>query len=373
MYSANEPLDMDKLHEENLNAGREADSQQDGDDDQDSVDRGDVVSEDTNGEDAREGHGEDSGDDSGEDPGENAGEDDGDIDIDALSELAGEEDGADQGQAPAIPAARVGVLAKERSVALSISDGIIDGTIDPEAVKAMGGATAAAKAVVRGEATLDDLANFVPGQQQEGTEGAEERINLTEAWKKYYEAMEDGDDDAAEEIMKKIEAEQRRLIREEAKAIAEESLSKREKEAEMLSAEETAQAIMNRHEELQDDDSVELEMFRVAVSKYQAKGIPLKDAFVKAEKKVFPGAGSDDDSDEDKGGGSKDEANGLSQRELAARLKNARAAAQQPPVMEKGSGLGAAQAQKKVSEMTEEEFDRLSEREKARLRGDIVS
>ena len=57
-------------------------------------------------------------------------------------------------------------------------------------------------------------------------------------------------------------------------------------------------------------------------------------------------------------------------RKREAILRNAKAAKKQPPQLDRGSGNRAAASDRKVSDMTDDEFDNMSEAEKRRARGD---
>lgn len=321
----------------------------------DVIDRGDTVSDkdvDDNDIDDNTGDGEGGTDDAG------IGE--GDLSADELAGVL------EENKPPGIPAGRVGELARERSLAVSISDSIVDGDIDPAAVKALGGTVAVAKMINSGDIEIADLAsvkNVAPAQEQEP-------VNVGEKWKEYYEAMEDGDDDKAAELMGIIDAEQARLVKETATQIVDDRINEQNKKAakkserqEAVEANETATRVFSEYPELDENsadyDPVAFGMFSSAINAYRSSGNSLNEAIIKAENRVYKKDSKDTEADR------------LSGRDIDARRRNAKANNNQPNLLNKGSGNKDIDTVD-LSNMSADKVAALPEKVKAKLRGDFV-
>ena len=75
----------------------------------------------------------------------------------------GEEEEDDDKHVGGVPFGRLNEVSRVKSAATAIADGIVDGLIDAQTIRDLGGANAVAKAVANKEITLDELKRFVAG------------------------------------------------------------------------------------------------------------------------------------------------------------------------------------------------------------------
>ena len=143
-------------------------------------------------------------------------------------------------------------------------------------------------------------------------------------------------------------------------------LQESEEEIQYADANQTALDIFDRHPELLDEGGKLKKRFSGFVEVERANGSTVKEAFLTVEKMMFGDQG--DTSGEDNGTDGS-----LSQRELLAKLKNAKAANRQPPNLA-AVGMSGRDKDKtmRIEDLTEDEFDALSEQQKAKLRGDLI-
>lgn len=176
----------------------------------------------------------------------------------------------------------------------------------------------------------------------------------------YMSAVYEGDQDKAIEIRREINGE----LRNQAEGTARQTLNQRQMEQSL--GQVAAQAVedypfLNSEAEGANADAIEMTLS--LRQSYEAGGKAPHEALAAAVKKVGPLFAPKDTGDT------------TSSTQQADRVRrNAQASASQPPSL-KGGGVGdrAADALPDITEMTEEQFEALSERDKARLRGDVVN
>lgn len=333
--------------------------------------RGDVVEEETGetGEDAGSAGGDDQadgdqdrdggeeegqGDDAGE--GDESGKDDGKGQVQAQGKGDGEQDDEHREEDP-VPAARFREVIKQRNEvrdqirAIQEQNKVLLQTL--ETVQKSGGKTQDGQ----------------QGQQKaQGDQGADrfKDFNFSEKMSAYNDAVIDGDDKAAKELFSEILDYQNHMTEQRVVATIQNFNRTKETEANRSLAVE----IVNRHSdelEAEPDLADDMAYYR---ARYERQGMPIKEALLAAEKKVFgeakASAADDDGDDAGRGEDVRDK------RKRQAIERNAVAAQNQPPLPTGGRGQRARTMPKNALEMSDDEFDKLPEEERRKLRGDFV-
>ena len=278
-------------------------------------------------------------------------------------------DGDGDGNGPPIPHSRLGEVARAKSAATAIADGLVDGSIDPSVVRDFGGAAAVAKAIANREMSLDDLkTGIVPFKQDEQQQQQAVDQNSPSTWDldakyvEYQELVDAGETKEAATLLRQINKEER------ARERAEER-----QQSEQQQVVGFVQQLIADFPVLANTKSHEHESVMVWANHFQAtQRIGRVEALQKAIEKVGLAKGGD------VGGGGQDQEGGetpqqrtLRQRNEAAVRKAADAQNRQPPPMDLGaSPKGASKVD--VSKLDEDSFSRLSEDEKRRERGDFL-
>ena len=260
-----------------------------------------------------------------------------------------------------IPASRLGEVARTKSAATAIADGLVDGSIDPSVVRDFGGAAAVAKAIANRELSIEDLKTgivpFKQGEQQQQTAdpNAPAAWDLDTKYVEYQELVDAGETKEAATLLRQINKEER------ARERVEESRINEQKQTETF-----VQQLIADYPALANTKSPEHESVMVWANHLQTtQRISRVDALKQAVERVgLVKEGRADTSNDET-----PQQRTLRLRKEAAIKKAASAQNQQPPPM----GLGATpQGSKQVDidKLGEDDFARLSKEEKAVLRGD---
>lgn len=230
---------------------------------------------------------------------------------------------------------------------------------------------AEAELLRRDEARLEgqaitEQAGTVPEQ-----ESAEQKTTVKELWTKYSQLQEEGSFDEAEEVILQIdEANNARTQEIVAKAIEADRIQ-REFDREMEEASKTGTELKEKYPELLDSTSDMYKRFTsYADGLHRDLGMRMSAALKEAGELFF---GTKTPEVPEVPEVPKEEGNDAAvKRKREAILRNAKAAKQQPAKLDKGvgQGQGTVNASKKITEMTEEEYDALPDKEKDR--GDKV-
>lgn len=266
-----------------------------------------------------------------------------------------------------IPASRLGEVARAKSAATAIADGLVDGSIDPSVVRDFGGAAAVAKAIANREMSLDDLkTGIVPFKQDEQQQQQAVDQNSPSTWDldskyvEYQELVDAGETKEAATLLRQINKEER------ARERAEER-----QQSEQQQVVGFVQQLITDFPVLANTKSPEHESVMVWANHLQVtKRISRVEALKQAIEKVgLVKSGAENGNDDDQQTDETPQQRTLRLRKEAAIKKAAAAQNQQPPPM----GLGATpQGAKQVDidKLGEDDFARLSKEEKAALRGD---
>jgi len=184
------------------------------------------------------------------------------------------------------------------------------------------------------------------------------------------EAWEEGDTDRWKALNKEIKEHGERKLTAKAQALAVEMVNKERAtaaaQAEQSSVAEVEATLLDAYPTL-NEDGKDYFAFVGLRDMYRAKGMALADAMTLAAADVFPDL-------EGEAGAEQDPPSGLTQRQLAAKIKNAKAMNAQPPLTRAGMGVKEfGKAKVDVSKLSEEDFDKLSPEDKKKARGDFVS
>ena len=322
-------------------------------------------------QDEQEDRGDEFIDPEAEDSDEGADGDDGKGGEEGSEDKGGEEEGGedDEKHVGGVPFGRLNEVSRVKSAATAIADGIVDGLIDAQTIRDLGGANAVAKAVANKEITLDELKRFDADspRPQPGKGGAPEQgppestsWNLDDKYVEYQELVDAGETKEAAQLLRQINREER--IRERAEEAAKQQ---------QATLDVYVSQLMTEYPVLADVKSREHEEVMVWANHLQVtQRITRQAALEKAVTRVF-GNG--------KAAGSSGKPNtvetaqerAIRERKEAAVRRGAKASRQQPPPM----GLGATPngpAKVDIDNMSEEEFEQLSESEKKKYRGDFV-
>ncbi len=312
---------------------------------------------------------EEESDEPGDKPGgdQQAGEDEGQASGD--DGKTSEED--ERGSTGGVPFGRLNEVARVKSAATAIADGIVDGEIDPQVIKDLGGANAVAKAIANKEITLEELKTYdgSQGEGGKGTAATEEKAPESSSWDldqkyvEYQELVDAGETKAAAGLLRQINREER--ARERAEEVA---------RTQQVSLNEYVGQIMQDYPTLADVRSKDHEEVMVWANHFQATGKMTRQvALGKAIDRVFGKDEKKDDKEAAAVAGEKEtpQQRTVRERKEEAVKRGAKASQQQPPPM----GLGATPqgpAKIDIKKMSDAEFERLSEEDKARERGDYL-
>jgi hypothetical protein len=283
----------------------------------------------------------------------------------------GDEDDDDK-HVGGVPFGRLNEVSRVKSAATAIADGIVDGLIDAQTIRDLGGANAVAKAVANKEITLDELKRFdagTPGTQQ-GEDGKSNPSgpestpwNLDDKYVEYQELVDAGETKEAAQLLRQINREER--IRDRAEETAKQQ---------QATLDVYVSQLMTEYPVLADVKSREHEEVMVWANHLQAtQRITRQAALEKAVTRVFPNgkaAGSTPGND-GKASSETAQERAIRERKEAAIRRGAKASRQQPPPMDLGATPNGP-AKFDPANMTEEEFEQLSESEKKKYRGDFV-
>jgi len=331
------------------------------------ADRGDNLEEDAQGDDQGQAGNEGTGDQEGADGDEDAGE--GDAQGDGEGEDGSGEDKTkakgdkdqghdhDQGDDP-VPAARFREVIKQRNEvrdqikAIQEQNKILLQTL--ETVQKSGGKT------------QDGQQGQQQGAQGKEGEGRFKDFDFKAKMSAYNDAVIDGDDEAAKELFGEILEYQNHMT--EQRVVATIQNLNRAKETE--ASRQLAVDIVNRHQDALDAEPELADDMAYYRAKYERQGLSIKDALLEAEKKVFGDAGKADGDDD---GGSEDHGESPAERRKREAIRrNAEAAQNQPPLPKGGKGQRSKTMPKDALSMSDDEYAKLPEEEKRRLRGDFV-
>ena len=299
------------------------------------------------------------------------------IDPEAEDDDAGADEGDGKGgedddkHVGGVPFGRLNEVSRVKSAATAIADGIVDGLIDAQTIRDLGGANAVAKAVANKEITLDELKRFDADspRPKQGKDGAPEHgpsdestsWNLDDKYVEYQELVDAGETKEAAQLLRQINREER--IRERAEETAKQQ---------QATLDVYVSQLMTEYPVLADVKSREHEEVMVWANHVQAtEGVSRQKALEKAVARVFdssPGAGKRP------GGNAEVESareKAIRERKEAAVRRGARASRQQPPPMDLGATPNGP-AKVDLDNMSDEEFEQLSESEKKKYRGDFV-
>ena len=286
----------------------------------------------------------------------------------------GEEEGGedDDKHVGGVPFGRLNEVSRVKSAATAIADGIVDGLIDAQTIRDLGGANAVAKAVANKEITLDELKRFdagTPGAQQ-GEDGKSNPSghestswNLDDKYVEYQELVDAGETKEAAQLLRQINREER--IRDRAEETAKQT---------QATLDVYVSQLMTEYPVLADVKSQEHEEVMVWANHLQAtQRISRQAALEKAVARVFPSGKAAGSAPGNNGKASSETAQerAIRERKEAAVRRGAKASRQQPPPMDLGATPNSP-TKLDPANMTDEEFEQLSESEKKKYRGDFV-
>ncbi len=337
--------------------GENIDDEQELDEREEQEDRGDeFVDPDANGAEDDDGEGKEGEGSEGEDDDAKGGE---------------EED--DDKHVGGVPFGRLNEVSRVKSAATAIADGIVDGLIDAQTIRDLGGANAVAKAVANKEITLDELKRFDADspRPKQGKDGAPEHgpsdestsWNLDDKYVEYQELVDAGETKEAAQLLRQINREERSRER------AEEAAKQQQATLDVYVSQ-----LMTEYPVLADVKSREHEEVMVWANHLQAtQRITRQAALEKAVTRVFPNGKAAGNAPGNDGKASSETAQerAIRERKEAAVRRGAKASRQQPPPMDLGATPNGP-AKVDLDNMSEEEFEQLSESEKKKYRGDFV-
>ena len=283
----------------------------------------------------------------------------------------GDEDDDDK-HVGGVPFGRLNEVSRVKSAATAIADGIVDGLIDAQTIRDLGGANAVAKAVANKEITLDELKRFDADEPraQPGKGGAPEQgppestsWNLDDKYVEYQELVDAGETKEAAQLLRQINREERNRER------AEETAKQTQATLDVYVSQ-----LMTEYPVLADVKSQEHEEVMVWANHLQAtQRISRQAALEKAVARVFPSGKAAGSAPGNNGKASSETAQerAIRERKEAAVRRGAKASRQQPPPMDLGATPNSP-TKLDPANMTDEEFEQLSESEKKKYRGDFV-
>lgn len=324
-------------------------------------------------QDEQEDRGDEFVDPEAEDDDAGADGDDGKGGEEGSEDKGGEEEGGedDEKHVGGVPFGRLNEVSRVKSAATAIADGIVDGLIDAQTIRDLGGANAVAKAVANKEITLDELKRFdadapraQPGKDGTPDQGPPESTswNLDDKYVEYQELVDAGETKEAAQLLRQINREERH--RERAEEVAKQQ---------QATLDAYVSQLMTEYPVLADVKSREHEEVMVWANHLQAtQRISRQAALEKAVARVFP-SGKAAGSAPGNGKASSETAQerAIRERKEAAVRRGAKASRQQPPPMDLGATPNGP-AKVDIDNMSEEDFERLPEADKKKLRGDFA-
>lgn len=303
---------------------------------------------------------------------DDAGGDDGKDGEEGSEDKGGEEEEDDDKHVGGVPFGRLNEVSRVKSAATAIADGIVDGLIDAQTIRDLGGANAVAKAVANKEITLDELKRFDAGAPgvQPGKDGTTDQRppestswNLDDKYVEYQELVDAGETKEAAQLLRQINREER--IRDRAEETAKQT---------QATLDVYVSQLMTEYPVLADVKSQEHEEVMVWANHLQAtQRISRQAALEKAVARVFPSGKAAGSAPGNNGKASSETAQerAIRERKEAAVRRGAKASRQQPPPMDLGATPNSP-TKLDPANMTDEEFEQLSESEKKKYRGDFV-
>ena len=279
------------------------------------------------------------------------------------------DDEDDKGKA-GVPFGRLNEVARVKSAATAIVDAVVSGEIDPQTIKDLGGANAVSKAVANREITLDELKSYDGSQPAAAAPTADQGNgeptagwNLDEKYVEYQELVDAGETKEAAILLRQINREER--IRDRAEETAKQT---------QATLDVYVSQLMTEHPVLADVKSQEHEEVMVWANHLQAtQRISRQAALEKAVARVLPSGKAAGSAPGNNGKASSETAQerAIRERKEAAVRRGAKASRQQPPPMDLGATPNSP-TKLDPANMTDEEFEQLSESEKKKYRGDFV-
>jgi len=257
-----------------------------------------------------------------------------------------------------VPFSRLNEVSRTKTAATQIADAIVNGEIAPQTIKDMGGTNAVAKAMAAREITLEDLKTGTPMASVPAVPSQEK--SLDEMYVEYQELVELGQIKDSAALFQKINRMERALERAEEK-----------NQAEYQTVKDTVAQLLKDYPTLNEVDHPDHEAVMAWANYFQRdKGMNRAEALQKASTKVFT-AVKPEPEPETKETDETVQQRVIRERKTAAQKKNAGALKSQPPNM----GLGAAPGDGTpldIASLPDEEYAKVSERDKAIARGDIL-
>jgi len=310
------------------------------------------------------GDGKAKGDDLGDGSGDRG--EGGDLDADMLASVAALHGGDESGKQNGMPFSRANAIAREKNAALDLSTAIINGVVDKRWIEDMGGVNVIAKGMVSGEIVLPGAQSGETGTAQGvHPEIAGLETKLDDLNGKLADATIDANQEEIKRLNKEINSVNRQLFRTETR-IEQETATEQARlsaaEQDKATVEQVMVDLWGKHPALHSDTN-EYIAFMARRDTYLRNGKLMSEALKLAEKETFP---SDDSGTGDAGSGK------ATERQIAAREKGARASAAQPSAGKAGAGVRSNKAPRGVEALSDDEFDNMSEEDKAKARGDVV-
>ena len=201
--------------------------------------------------------------------------------------------------------------------------------------------------------------------------GKEVETQIAEKRREYMTAIADGDVDAAIAIDDELTALQRQADEFRVQRYLEKALTERDVKRDLAAAEDVANQILAAHPELNSEKEL-YDEFLFARDYARHQGKTMTEALKVAEKRLFGKVRpADPASLTGEATPAKDPAQEtVDKRKKEAVDRNIKAETTQPPFPEKGAGERMTSSKRRVRDMSDDEFDKLSATEKKALRGD---
>jgi len=282
-----------------------------------------------------------------------------DAEVEKDAEPVVEKEGEPEPDEKGVPFSRLNEVSRTKTAATQIADAIVEGQIDPQTIKDLGGANAVAKAMANREFTLDDLKTGTVKAPATATGEGPASWDLNEKYVEYQEKVELGQIKEAAVLLRDLNKEERRREREDERA--QEFVSKTQEFVNQLIAD---------HPTAGDVDHPDHESMMAWTNYYtRDRGLNRIEALKKASTKVFTAVKPTPIVKEET---ETTQQRVIRERREASLKKNAKASAAQPPKADLGAGPADEFGGKDISKLPDEEYAKVSEREKAIARGDIV-
>lgn len=270
-----------------------------------------------------------------------------------------DQDKGDEKSTQGVPHKRVNQISREKTITSNIADGIVEGTVDPQFVRDMGGASAVAKAIAKGELQIDDLAPTAKPKAKEGDPESEKTAD--QLWDEYHEAVEEMDSEKSRQLLKAARAKEREESRSEMAKEFEKHDRQKAAQRDFESADSIFREAVEKNPTLADQESDDYQDFSALYSGYLNSGSSYVDAVNKALRRIAPARQEEEHDD------SAAEAT-RARRKKEAMEKAAKTQQQQPESLANAAGLKSRKVD--VGKMSDDEFKSMSPAEKRRARGD---